>query len=180
MIRNALFLCVVCAVVFLFYLPSYVKMQDLHDKNSAYKQRVSDLEQDNARLEEERRRLVTDPVYFEKVAREKMGIIRDDEVIYKIVDAGVKPGEVGAENSRLIVQKVDDVAVVKGKKVLVASKVEIIADASKSSVKKALVPSKTKVLPDSAAKKNAAAKKSAIVKKASKTLASKVVTGSTQ
>ena len=77
-------------------------MQELHEKNSAYQKRVTDLEQDNVRLEEERRRLVTDPVYFEKVAREKMGIIRDDEVIYKVLPPGQKRSTASADADGLI------------------------------------------------------------------------------
>lgn len=108
MIRNALFLCVVCALVFVFYLPSYVKMQDMNEKNRQYEKRIGELAKDNARLEEERRRLVEDPVYFEKVAREKMGIIRDGEVLYKIVGPGHKKGVVSEEASFIIKKPEDD------------------------------------------------------------------------
>lgn len=109
MIRNALFLCVVCALVFVSYLPSYVKMQDMNEKNHAYEKRISDLERDNVRLQEERRRLTDDPAYFEKVAREKMGIIRDGEVVYKILGPGQKKnGVVSEESSFIIKPAVDD------------------------------------------------------------------------
>ena len=107
MIRNALFLCVVCALIFLFYLPSYVKMQDLNEKNRVYEKRVTDLEQDNTRLEQERRRLVTDPVYFEKVAREKMGIIREDEVVCKIVPQGQRKEGQPGDDASMIIRKED-------------------------------------------------------------------------
>ena len=108
MIRNALFLCVVCALVFVFYLPSYVKMQDLHERNRVQEKRIKELERDNVHLEEERRRLTDDPVYFEKIAREKMGIIKDGEVIYKIVGPGQKKDGVVSEEASIIIKKAED------------------------------------------------------------------------
>ena len=66
------------------FLPAYVKMQRLRGKNRQYEKRIEELKRDNVLLEEEKRRLLEDPLYFEKVAREKMGIVKEGEVIYKI------------------------------------------------------------------------------------------------
>ena len=52
---------------------------------------------------------MNDPVYFEKVARERMGIIKGDEVIYKIVGPGHKnDGPNSEEASSIIVKQVED------------------------------------------------------------------------
>ncbi|MBF0330457.1 MAG: septum formation initiator family protein [Candidatus Omnitrophica bacterium] len=90
MIKNVIFLFVVLAAVFVVYLPSYMQMQDLWNRNQVAERRIKDLEASNVKLGEERDRLVNDPEYLEKIARERMGLIREDEVIYKVVPQGTK------------------------------------------------------------------------------------------
>ena len=90
MIKNAIPLFIITIVVVAVYLPSYNKMQDLKQTNKQFAQRILDLEAKNKKLEEERRLLTTDPDYLEKVAREKMGLIRQGEKVYKIVPAKKK------------------------------------------------------------------------------------------
>ena len=46
---------------------------------------VSELERENVRLKKEQRLLEEDPAYLEKVAREKMGLIREGEVVYQLM-----------------------------------------------------------------------------------------------
>lgn len=93
MIRNALVLGFVCCAVFVLYLPAYLQMQDLNEKNRSYQKRITDLEQENEALAIERERLKNDPDYFEKMARERLGIIKEGELIYKVVPYGSKPKE---------------------------------------------------------------------------------------
>ena len=90
MIKNVVFLFVVLAAVFVVYLPSYMQMQDLRNRNLTFEKRITDLETENIKIAEERDRLKNDPEYFEKVARERMGIIKDGEVVYKVLPPGVK------------------------------------------------------------------------------------------
>ncbi len=94
MLKNPFILFVVAVVLFLAFLPSYQKMQDLAQKNLECQQQIYELVDENRRLEEEKRLLEEDPTYLEKVAREKMGLIREGEVIYKIapVEAPVGNG----------------------------------------------------------------------------------------
>ena len=117
MIKNALFLFGICAAIFVFFLPSYLKMQELHEKNSSYERQIRELSEENEALLEERRRLEEDPAYFERYAREKFGIIKDGEVIYKIVPAGT-PGAVNATiaNTQVAVVAKPSVATVKKSK----------------------------------------------------------------
>lgn len=108
MIRNAIFLSFICVAVFMFYLPSYLKMQALSEKNRTYEKKIAELERDNKKIADERERLIKDPDYFEKVAREKMGIIKEGEVIYKVVPAGSKKAEEGeSEAEKAITKKTD-------------------------------------------------------------------------
>jgi cell division protein FtsB len=85
MIKNALLIFGVCAAIFVFFLPSYLSMQALNEKNNSYARQIRDLIDKNEALTEEKRRLLEDPAYFEKVAREKMGLLKEGELIYKIV-----------------------------------------------------------------------------------------------
>jgi len=63
-------------------------MEDLRSKNEEYQKQLVTLKRENMQLIEERRLLKDDPAYLEKVAREKMGLVKEGEVVYKIVPAG--------------------------------------------------------------------------------------------
>ncbi len=85
MLRNPLWLFTGIIVIIAFFLPSYTQMQDLKQRNADYEHQIRELTKKNASLREEKRLLMEDPDYFEKVAREKMGLVKDNEVIYKFV-----------------------------------------------------------------------------------------------
>ena len=87
MIKNALWLFALTIFVLFIFLPSYTKMQDLRQRNKDYTYQLQVLKERKIRLMEEKRLLENDPAYLEKVAREKMGLIRKGEVIYKITPA---------------------------------------------------------------------------------------------
>ncbi|MEI8011247.1 MAG: septum formation initiator family protein [Candidatus Omnitrophota bacterium] len=93
MIKNTIFIFVVLVAVFVLYLPSYLQMQDLRGRNEAAERRIKDLEAENSKFTIERERLKNDPEYFEKVARQRMGLIKEGEVIYKVVPPGGKTPE---------------------------------------------------------------------------------------
>ena len=85
MIKNANWRFLVAFVILIVFLPSYSKLQDLRQKNTDYASEISRLKKENLRLAQEKSRLEKDPVYLEKVGREKMGLVREGEVVYKIV-----------------------------------------------------------------------------------------------
>lgn len=85
MIKNAVSLFIIAVVIGLLFLPSYTKMQELKQKNQEFAERIKYLTARNKSLELERQRLLTNPDYLEKFAREKMGLIRQGETVYKIV-----------------------------------------------------------------------------------------------
>ena len=93
MLKNATPLFVLTVFVFVYFLPSYTKMQDLKAKNQDYLDQIRTLEKKNEQLAREKDLLENDPAYLEKVAREKMGLAREGEVIYKIEPATPKPGK---------------------------------------------------------------------------------------
>ncbi len=85
MLKNALSLFIFTVVILGLFLPSYSKMQDLKQKNEDFARRITELERKTVRLGNEKNLLETDPEYLEKVGREKMGLIREGEKVYKIV-----------------------------------------------------------------------------------------------
>ena len=84
MIKNAIWLFFISIFVLILFLPSYTKMQDLKQKNAEYKRQIELLQAKNAQLKSEKVLLEQDPIYLEKVAREKMGLVRQGEVVYKL------------------------------------------------------------------------------------------------
>ena len=90
MLKNPFILFAVAFAVLLMFLPSFAKWQDIKEKDLEYQRRIAAMEEEHANLLEEVRLLQEDPDYLEKVAREKMGLIREGEVIYQITPAGGK------------------------------------------------------------------------------------------
>ena len=70
--------------ILVIFVPPFAKMQEKRSKNTQYEEKIRQLKEKQVRLLEERRLLEEDPEYLEKVAREKMGIAREGEVIYRI------------------------------------------------------------------------------------------------
>ena len=85
MLKDAVKLFFVAFLILIIFLPSYAKMQDLRQKNESYKDQIVDLKKQNSLLLIEKERLEKDPVYLEKVAREKMGLVKEGEVVYKVM-----------------------------------------------------------------------------------------------
>ncbi len=71
-------------VVLIILLPRYTKLQELKDKNRELEAKISKVKLENAVLENELRRIEKDPVYQEEIIREKLGVVRRGEVVYKI------------------------------------------------------------------------------------------------
>lgn len=86
MFKNPFYLFGLAVILVLVFLPSYQRMQDLKQKNRDYELRMQELVRENSRLTEEKKLLEEDPVYLEKVAREKMGLIKEGEVIYRFTE----------------------------------------------------------------------------------------------
>ncbi len=83
--KNAIWIFVIAIGTLIVLLPSFVKFQDLKQKNADYQEKMVELKVKNTQLREERRLLQDDPVYLEKVARENMGLAREGEVVYRMV-----------------------------------------------------------------------------------------------
>ncbi len=67
------------------FLPGYTKLRDLGDKNHDLESKIKQLNIENALLEQEVKRIENDPVYQERIAREKMGVVKKGEIPVKFV-----------------------------------------------------------------------------------------------
>ena len=74
---------VAAGVLLLLFLPGFSRYQKLSAECSKLKREIKTLEKVNARLEEEKYKLEHDMEYVEKRARNKLGVVRKDEIPYK-------------------------------------------------------------------------------------------------
>ena len=72
-------------LLLVLFLPGYTKLQELKDKNQDLEVKMRKLNIENALLQQELGRIENDPVYQEKIMREKMGVVRKGEIPVKIV-----------------------------------------------------------------------------------------------
>ncbi|HOW35518.1 MAG TPA: septum formation initiator family protein [Candidatus Omnitrophota bacterium] len=93
MLKNAIWLFVITVIILVVFLPSYTQMQDLKQKNAEYTRQIRVLKQENNRMGLEINRLENDPIYLEKIARERMGLVREGEVVYRITPVLNKQGK---------------------------------------------------------------------------------------
>ncbi len=85
--KNAITLFVFSLVILIIFIPSYTKLEELRQRNFDLKRKMLELEAKHEELLREKRRLEDDPEYLEHVAREKMGLGREGEVIYRMMPA---------------------------------------------------------------------------------------------
>lgn len=74
------------AIFLIIFFPGYAKMQELRQKNKDLEDNIKKLQAENLKFSQERERLENDPEYLERVAREKLGIVKKGEIVYKIIN----------------------------------------------------------------------------------------------
>ncbi len=84
-IKRAFWIFGLALIFLVLFLPGFSKLQDLREKNRDLENKIRRLNIENALLEEEMKKVSSDPVYQERVAREKMGIVRKGEIPIKIL-----------------------------------------------------------------------------------------------
>ncbi len=75
----------IAVFLLVLFLPGYTKLQELRDKNRDLEVKIKQLKIENSLLEQELKRVDNDPLYQEKIVREKMGVVRRGEIPLKIV-----------------------------------------------------------------------------------------------
>lgn len=81
--KLIIYITAILAVFCIVFLPGYSRMQKLREKNEEYQQRIELLEANNIELKNELFKMEQDPEYLEKRAREKLGIVKEGEILYK-------------------------------------------------------------------------------------------------
>lgn len=76
------FFCFLAAIVAI-YLPGFSELQKLREENEQKIRQIKLLEERNQELKDELVRFRSDPEYIEKKAREKLGIVKKGEIIYR-------------------------------------------------------------------------------------------------
>jgi len=77
--------CVICFVVawLAFGRHGFIHLYRVGKERQACEQRIKKLIEENQALFDEIQRLRTDPGYVEQVARKELGLVREDEIIYR-------------------------------------------------------------------------------------------------
>ncbi|MDD4956947.1 MAG: septum formation initiator family protein [Candidatus Omnitrophica bacterium] len=84
--KITLYAVIMAVVLYVVFLPGFSELQRMREEEKEQEKRVQLLEEENERLKEKLARLRNDPVYLEKVARDKLGIVRKGEIIYRPSD----------------------------------------------------------------------------------------------
>ncbi|MGA2774445.1 MAG: septum formation initiator family protein [Candidatus Omnitrophota bacterium] len=84
-LKKAFWLFGISVFLLILFFPGYAKLQRLREKNKELEVKLKKVNIDNALLAQELERVQNDPVYQEKIARDKMGIVRKGEIPIKIV-----------------------------------------------------------------------------------------------
>ena len=81
-------LLVFLALILIIFFPGYAKIQEMRQKNKKLESDIKKLKAENIALSLEKEKLETDPNYLEQVAREKLGIVKKGEIVYRLVPEG--------------------------------------------------------------------------------------------
>jgi len=84
-LKKAFWLFGIAVLFLVLFLPGYTKLQELRDKNRDLEDKFKKVAVENYLLQEELKRAENDPVYQEKIAREKMGVVRKGEIPVRII-----------------------------------------------------------------------------------------------
>lgn len=84
-LKKAFWLFGIAVFLLIVFLPGYTKLQELRDRNRDLELKIKRLNIENSILQQKLNLIENDPVYQERIAREKMGVVRKGEIPIKIV-----------------------------------------------------------------------------------------------
>ena len=76
------------ALFVIFLAPKLVQIENLSRRSANLESEIARLKEQDKALETELRLLRDDPVYVEKIAREKFNKAKEGEIVYKVVREG--------------------------------------------------------------------------------------------
>jgi cell division protein FtsB len=83
-LRKSFWLFSFTVLLLILFLPGYTKLQESRGKNRQLEEKFRKITIENYLLQEELKRVQNDPFYQEKIARDKMGVVRKGEIPIKI------------------------------------------------------------------------------------------------
>lgn len=81
--KVILYIFILAVVLSIIFLPGFSELHKLQGKNVQLQKRIRLLEEHNDKLKEELTLMKEDPDYLEKKARERLGIVKKGEIIYR-------------------------------------------------------------------------------------------------
>ncbi len=84
-LKRAFWLFGIGVFLLVVFLPGLTKLQELRDKNRDLEDKLKALVVANSLLEQELKRVEVDPVYQEKIVRERLGVVRKGEIPVKVI-----------------------------------------------------------------------------------------------
>ena len=81
--KRLIYLLIAIGLIIAAFLPGFFKLRELRKNNRNLERRIEILTKANEELKKEKEKLENDPSYIEKVAREKLGMTRKDEIILR-------------------------------------------------------------------------------------------------
>ena len=88
---STFFLLIILAVFAVLLMPRVIQVQSLRSRSENLETELQKLRRENQELENQLRLLREDPVYLEKIAREKFNKAKQGEIVYKIVREEASP-----------------------------------------------------------------------------------------
>ena len=79
--KKIIFIVIAIIILIALFLPGYAKLQDLLSENKDLAMRIDALQASISELKTEKVRLESDIIYIEKIARQKLGLIKEGEKI---------------------------------------------------------------------------------------------------
>lgn len=83
-LKTALWLFGVPIILLIIFLPGHTKLEDLKYRAEQIEEKIKKTRLENKVLRQQHSLIQNDPLYQERVAREKMGLVRKGEVVFKI------------------------------------------------------------------------------------------------
>jgi hypothetical protein len=84
-VKKLFWFFVLTGLAFVLFLPGYVRIKRLRDKNADLLEKNRRLQVENSLLQQELGRIDKDKVYQEKLMRDKLGVVRKDEIPVKMI-----------------------------------------------------------------------------------------------
>jgi len=83
-------LVLICAAIviawLMFYFPDYARLNDLRQANKRLRSEIAAVEKEITDLKGKMKRVGSDPLIYEKVARDELGAVKEDEIVVDIAE----------------------------------------------------------------------------------------------